>query len=126
MMLSVMATSRVCLLDFTILPNNPKAGPKKGIQNRKMITSGRSFLYFSPTFIQLNGFTLFNAISISKYSGLGESVYCDSPGNKKFGYCKVKVRMLTLFCFRNSVASRSLYVAKPPRKGCAGPTITMC
>src|SRR5210317_823259 len=98
-MLSVIAIRRVCLLDFTILPNSPKAGPKKGIQNRKMIISGRSFLYFSPTFIQLNGFTLLSATSMSKYSGFGESVYCDSPGNKKFGYCKVKVRMLTLLYF---------------------------
>ncbi len=124
--MSVMAIIRVCLLLFTMRAKDPKQGPKKGIHQRKITTSGFIFLYFNPTLIQLKGLMEFRATSIDKFCGLGslESWVC--PGNRKPGYCNEKVRIVTWFSLASSSAKRSLYVDNPPRSGCAGPTITMC
>lgn len=126
MMLSAMVMMRVLPFFFTCRAKVPKHGAKNGIQYLKMIRSGAILTYFSPTRYQFKGFTLLSATSILKSAGEGSEVYWVSPGKRNCGYCSVKVNRVTRASFENSRAKRSLYVASPPRNGCAGPTITTC
>ena len=109
---------------FTLLKIVPSAGPINGIQNRTTIMSGFSFLSWLPTFIQLNGFIEFIIDRIPNPSGAGSFVYCDLPGKNIDGYCREKEQMLhSCPVAMNSLASRWLNVANPPRNGWPGPMI---
>ncbi|NKI91719.1 hypothetical protein HBN54_004341 [Hymenobacter sp. 1B] len=113
-----MATTRVCPLPRTSRATVPSAGPIKGSQNRKITKSGRSARNFRPTRSHDSGFTEFKLTSISKSAGPASVLNCVWPGNKKFGYCSENVTIRTSSpASRNARASRSLYVASPPRKG---------
>ncbi len=60
-------------------------------------------------------------------SGAGSSVNCDLPGNNIEGYCRLKLKISTSSPLSaKAFASLSLNVdMPPPRRGCAGPTITI-
>ena len=69
----------------------PKQGPKKGIQNLTTIKSGFSFLNSLPILNQLKGLMELIQTLIFKLAGAGSDESCVVPGNKKLGYCKLKV-----------------------------------
>ena len=79
-----------------------------------------------PTLIQLIGLQELTCWLISKSVGAFSVEYCVFPGKRNDGYCRVKV-MISTWCPSacNWRASRSLKVAKPPRKGYAVPSSTM-
>ena len=102
----------------------PKQGAMKGVQYFISTMSGRRRAIRRPTRSQLSGHTVFTLLRIDRSSGAGVATVWLLPGNSSRGYCTVNVSIQTSCpCRMNVRAMVSMIEARPPRKGCAGPTM---
>ena len=76
---------------FNLLAKVPKLADIKGNQYLMMTKSGSKLFIRFAVKNQLNGLTEFNILMIFGSSGLLSSENCVLPGNKKSGYCILKV-----------------------------------
>ena len=73
----------------------PKQGAKNGSQYLKITMSGFSFAILNPVVNQLMGLTESIILLLSIFSTSSDFSNCVLPGNKKFGYNLLKLKILT-------------------------------
>jgi len=83
----------------------PKQGAKNGSQYLKITMSGFSFAILNPVVNQLMGLTESIILLLSIFSTSSDFSNCVLPGNKKFGYNLLKLKILTCRVVLSNVLS---------------------